>query len=488
MTGTELEFEETMDELKISEEIKTSARDLLATLKQKSEFTYMHSLRVGLLARRIARFMHLDEKALFFAGIFHDLGKSLIPLSTLHKTSGWTSEDSKIMESHVMDSYRLLRDKFDFSADIVLLHHRFQKNVYPVELPPHLHAYSEGTRVLIMEYGRTLAISDVYDALHRKNNKFEEGKELTGEEIRQKMLEFNSDRGELVEELYNVGILDRGYIKTDDPDENLYKESWMYISRAPRETARLVMLAAALEPVADKSGCTTRFTDVSRHLKLEYFITGAVNLGETFEFLAKEAEELGQLGVSPTGLYDFVLRAQRESLRNRSGGRINQGIIEILTPIVIAQHYFNNLWQAPVGDVTQKAGEILKRNGKVDVLRLVEMKRFANDLCRYNDRPVPEYPEARNVFEYYSADLASSTNPTGIAHNGEFVNGFPTVKLMYDSMMNSSKRLFIRKVEEAYRHGVKSHDKGVGRGFLADCTAAAIYLCLSQNPKIQLVV
>src|SRR3989338_4018812 len=151
---TELEFEETMDELKISEKIKASIRGLLAALKQKSEFTYAHSLRVGLLARKIGRFMHLDEKALFFAGIFHDLGKSLTPLTTLHKKSGWTSEDTKIMESHVTDSYRLLRDKFDFSAEIVLWHHRFQKNIYPTELPPSLHRYSEGTKVLIQEYGR----------------------------------------------------------------------------------------------------------------------------------------------------------------------------------------------------------------------------------------------------------------------------------------------------------------------------------------------
>ena len=480
---TELEFEETMDELKISEKIKASIRGLLAALKQKSEFTYAHSLRVGLLARRIGRFMHLDEKALFFTGVFHDLGKSLIPLSTLHKTVGWTPEDSKIMESHVMDSHRLLRDKFDFLADIVLWHHRFQKNIYPVELPPYLHEYSEGTKVLIQEYGRILAIADVYDALHRKNNKFEEGKEL-----REKMFEFNSDRKELVEELYNVGILDRGYIVTDNPDERLYKESWQYTSRTPRETARLVMLASALEPVADKAGCTTRFTDISRHLKLEYFITASINLGEAFELLANRASELRELDYSPAGLYGCALRAQKESLRNSSGGRINQGIIELLVPIVAGQHYFDNVLEKSVDGTIEKATRMLKRTGRIDVASLIEMKSFAYNLCRYNGRPIPEHKEARNVFEYYSADLASSTNPTGVAHNGEFVNGFPTVRLMYDSVMNSSKRLFIRKVEEAFRHGVKFHDKGVGRGFLADCTAAAIYLCLSQNPSIQLVV
>ena len=172
----EVEFEETMDELRPNGDIKLSARSFLAILKQKSEFTYHHSLRVGLLARRIARFMHLDEKALFFAGIFHDLGKSQVPLSTLHKTVGWSNEDARIMESHVMDSYRLLRDKFDFSAGIILWHHRFQKNCYPVELPPDLHEYSQGTKVLIEEYGRVLAIADVYDAMHRKNDKFGQGK------------------------------------------------------------------------------------------------------------------------------------------------------------------------------------------------------------------------------------------------------------------------------------------------------------------------
>src|SRR3989344_8046234 len=185
---TELEFEETMDELRFEENLKTSIRSFLAVLKQKSEFTYLHSLRVGLLARRIARFMHLPQNALFLAGVFHDLGKSQTPLSTLHKTAGWSPEDAKIMEAHVMDSYRVLRDKFDFSAAVVLLHHQFQPNAYPGELPLTLHNYSKATQVLIQECGRVLAIADVYDAMHRKNDKFEEGESLTDEEIRQKML------------------------------------------------------------------------------------------------------------------------------------------------------------------------------------------------------------------------------------------------------------------------------------------------------------
>lgn len=487
------EFEETMDELRLNEDVKLSVRSFLAILKQKSEFTYAHSLRVGCLARKIARFVHLPENALFLAGVFHDLGKSQTPLSTLHKTTGWSSEDAKIMETHVMDSYRMLRDKFDFSAAVVLLHHQFQPNAYPSELPTSLHDYSKATEVLIKECGRVLSIADVYDAMHRKNNKFEEGESLTGEQIREKMLEFHKDRKDLIEELYNVGILERGVIPTDTPDENLYKQAWNdgVKIRTPKETARLVMLAAALEPLSDKAGCTTRFTDISRHLKLEYLITGAINIGGAFEKLAEAADFRRKVRIpndTMAGIYTFALSAQKESIRNRSGGRINQGIIELLLPIVTAQHYLDPMWRLTAEKLLEKSQEILRQTRREDVDNLIKMKKFAHDLCRYNDRPVPEYSEAKSVFEYYSADLASSVSPTGVAHNGEFVNGFPTVKLMHDTMMNSSRRLFMRKAEEAFQHGVKFHDKGVGRGFLADCIAVAIYICLSQHPKVQLVV
>lgn len=161
----------------------------------------------------------------------------------------------------------------------------------------------------------------------------------------------------------------------------------------------------------------------------------------------------------------------------------------MLMPIVAAQHYFD-----PAGNLlnteqtVNSVKSILFSTDRSDVKALVNMKKFAHHLCRYNERQIPTHPEATNVYEYYEWDLATSTTPTGLAHNGELVNGFPTVKQMYDSIMNSSQRPFTKKVEEAFRHGIKAHHKEVGRGFLADCIAAAIYLCLSQNPKIQLVV
>jgi HD-GYP domain-containing protein (c-di-GMP phosphodiesterase class II) len=208
-TKLEKQFFCACDELHISGTNKKFLTSLLAPLRDKSsvtQFHYCHSLRVGLLAMQIGRFIHHEEKPLFFGGALHDLGKCQTPLEILGKTETWSDADQKAMQAHVMDGYRLLRGRFDVTAEIMLWHHRFQENGYPEELPPLLHPYRETTQLLIREYGRLVALADVYDALHRVDGKFGEKRALTGMEIREKMFEFNPDRMRLVDALYKADI------------------------------------------------------------------------------------------------------------------------------------------------------------------------------------------------------------------------------------------------------------------------------------------
>jgi hypothetical protein len=107
---------------------------------------------------------------------------------------------------HVMDGYRLIRGQFDFSAEVILWHHRFQHNGYPADMPALLHEYSQGTRVMIQFYGRLLALADGFDAFHRVNEKYTPVDGPVGEWIREKMLEHNPDQRVLVQELYDASV------------------------------------------------------------------------------------------------------------------------------------------------------------------------------------------------------------------------------------------------------------------------------------------
>lgn len=206
----EAQFHCACTELRISDTNKEMLISFLAPLRNKdpvTNFHYAHSLRVGLLARQIGQFTYHNEKPLFFAGTLHDLGKCQTPIEILGKSESWSDADQKAMQAHVMDGYRLLRGRFDVTAEIMLWHHKFQDDGYPEKLPPHLNQYRETTQLLIREHGRIVAIADVFDALHRTDAKHGEKVTLTKDQIREKMFEFNPDRTILIEALYNNGVL-----------------------------------------------------------------------------------------------------------------------------------------------------------------------------------------------------------------------------------------------------------------------------------------
>jgi putative nucleotidyltransferase with HDIG domain len=193
----------------INLETQNIIRGFLGPLKLKGpayRLTYDHCIRVAELGTEVSKLMHLDPKVLLFAGLMHDIGKVQVPKKTLGKTSGWTDKDSRIMTHHVIDSYRLIAGRFDFTAEIILWHHVFQANPYPKKLPRPIHDYSEGTRVMIPFYGRLLSLCDQFDAFHRINDKHGELKAPTGEEIKALMFKFNPDMKFLVEQLYNKNV------------------------------------------------------------------------------------------------------------------------------------------------------------------------------------------------------------------------------------------------------------------------------------------
>ncbi len=205
----EEQLEEEFDKLEIYGRNRNSVETYLRLLKIKDENTYKHSLRVGFLSSNISGYMHLDQKALFFAGTLHDVGKLLIPPETLKKTKGFNEKDMAKMKKHPEYTYMLLRGVHEFSAEVALRHHKYQDRGYPKKLPKSAIDFSEKTQADINFYARILTIIDFYDsASSRKNDKFSPGNPRlpTPEEVKELLLNANKDQKVLIENLYKDGI------------------------------------------------------------------------------------------------------------------------------------------------------------------------------------------------------------------------------------------------------------------------------------------
>ncbi len=179
----------------------------LNLLKNKDIPTYMHSLRVGILASYIGKFLHLDSKALLYAGLLHDIGKTLIMKETLQKTERFDEQDFSEIQNHTEYSYRILRDIYPFSADIAIRHHYYQDHGYPETLPVYNKPYSKATRATIDFYAMIVSLADFYDAAStRINEKHGEKRKLTDTEVKTLLLDKHPHFKKLIEDLYQENI------------------------------------------------------------------------------------------------------------------------------------------------------------------------------------------------------------------------------------------------------------------------------------------
>jgi putative nucleotidyltransferase with HDIG domain len=133
----------------------------VAKLKSYDEYTFEHSINVGIFASSLAKHIGLPEQEveiLTLSGILHDTGKMLVPSEILNKPGKLTDEEFKIMKSHVIKGYDyLLKQGFDKEPlKIVIEHHeRYDGSGYPYGL----------SDKDISLHGKIGAVVDIYDAI-----------------------------------------------------------------------------------------------------------------------------------------------------------------------------------------------------------------------------------------------------------------------------------------------------------------------------------
>lgn len=151
-----------VDEVTSSLARNPSAFVSLARLKDKDDYTYMHSVAVCGLMVALSRHLGLPDdqvRQAGLAGLLHDVGKMKMPLEVLNKPGALTDAEFSVMRSHPERGFDLLKDGANVPAvalDVCLHHHeRMDGAGYPHRLA--------GEQISLM--ARMGAVCDVYDAI-----------------------------------------------------------------------------------------------------------------------------------------------------------------------------------------------------------------------------------------------------------------------------------------------------------------------------------
>ena len=134
----------------------------LCRIKEKDNYTFLHSLSVGALLMNFTRAAQLksgDMVLVGMGGMLHDIGKTMVPNRILNKPGALTPDELTTMQLHVQHGRNILSDARDItqtSFDVVAQHHeRYDGSGYPLKL--------KGEEMSV--YGQMASIVDVYDAM-----------------------------------------------------------------------------------------------------------------------------------------------------------------------------------------------------------------------------------------------------------------------------------------------------------------------------------
>ena len=134
----------------------------LVSLKNTSDYTFEHSLNVGVLCVVFGKFLGYSQRELYnigMGGILHDIGKMLVPEEILNKPSGLCDYEYEVIKNHPELGFQYLQQIeviSPLSRIVVRAHHeRVDGSGYPRGL--------KGDQ--IHEFAKIAAIADVFDAL-----------------------------------------------------------------------------------------------------------------------------------------------------------------------------------------------------------------------------------------------------------------------------------------------------------------------------------
>ncbi|MCM1100439.1 MAG: HD domain-containing protein [Clostridium sp.] len=130
-------------------------------MPNEDELTFSHCLNSALLAGAIADWLNMndvDKRTLILCGFYYDIGKMKLPYDLLWKSGKLTPEEFKIIQTHPVVGYSLVRglDLDPHIKNAVIMHHeRLDGSGYPYHM--------QGQKIDV--FARYMAIVDAYIAM-----------------------------------------------------------------------------------------------------------------------------------------------------------------------------------------------------------------------------------------------------------------------------------------------------------------------------------
>lgn len=139
-----------------------SVFDMLLNMRSTDDSVYNHCIDVALISNVLARWLHFSEADQIMAtacGLFHDVGKFMLPAGILRKPGKLTSDEFEIVKTHTTEGFHLLGRYSSIPEPVkntALMHHeKCDGSGYPYGLK------SEE----IDKFSKVVTIADIFDAM-----------------------------------------------------------------------------------------------------------------------------------------------------------------------------------------------------------------------------------------------------------------------------------------------------------------------------------
>lgn len=247
-----------------------------------------------------------------------------------------------------------------------------------------------------------------------------------------------------------------------------------------REILRNVVLCQAL-PLGIRAGLSSAVGEASPAEKQEHFVVAGVNSSWPFYDLA---DRILLTGSQPDCIFDIAYEAQRVSVRNRLGGKVNDGPIHLLVPLVTAQvlEYLCSGTRKDVEAILNRTTDVLQATTEHDVEFLERFLHLGDEItARHPERTgSPDPPPYQDLRDRYANLWDAARDSQHLPAAREMAEGYPRSRQVYRFLLDHQETGILPAAERMY--DLLLPQVGSPDAALA-LIVVGLYLVLTRHPE-----